>query len=326
VVQGRKPKPRPPLSPAVDAFIDMATGERGLAGNTIASYTADLADLTAFLEPRGMLPEDATTDQLRAYFAALASGLGAAPRTVGRRLSAFRQFYRFLLSEGRRQDDPASAIDSPKLGRPLPKLLSESEVDRLIAPMENAPKAKATDPQSLRFALLIELLYGSGLRVSELVGLQLSALGRERWVLSIRGKGGKDRLVPVSEPARTAFEAYLPVRRVFSPAGAASPWLFPSRTSRLGYLTRQRIGQLLKARADEAGIDLKRVSPHVLRHAFATHLLDHGADLRAVQKMLGHADIATTEIYTHVARERLQRVVRSHHPLARRKGSGGASH
>ena len=327
MARGRKPKPRPPLSAGVDTFLDMLTGERGVAANTSAAYAADLADLTAFLEPSGTPPEDATTDQLRAYFAGLDRGKGvAAPRTVGRRLSAFRQFYRFLLSENRRQDDPASAIDSPKLGRPLPKLLSEDEVERMIAATPDAVSGEKTaDPETLRFALLIELLYGSGLRVSELVGLPLTSVGRDARVLAIRGKGGKDRLVPVSEPARQALEAYLAHRRYFSPGGAASPWLFPSKTSRAGHLTRQHFAQLLKDRAAMAGIETARVSPHVLRHAFATHLLDHGADLRAVQKMLGHADIATTEIYTHVAGDRLRRVVQSHHPLARRKNSGGTS-
>jgi integrase/recombinase XerD len=176
-----------------------------------------------------------------------------------------------------------------------------------------------TGAHALRFAALIELLYGSGLRVSELVGLPLSALGRDARILSVRGKGGKDRLVPVSEPARRALEAYLAVRRGFIKKGESSPFLFPSQDSRLGYLTRQRFAQMLKERAIISGIDPDRISPHVLRHAFATHLLDHGADLRAVQKMLGHADIATTEIYTHVAGERLQKVVRTHHPLARKK-------
>jgi integrase/recombinase XerD len=324
MARGRKPKPRPALSPGVDAFLDMLLGERGVAANTSAAYSADLADLSAFLKGHGIAPEDATTDQLRAYFAALHnSETATAPRTIGRRLSAFRQFYRFLLSDGRRQDDPSSALDSPKLGRPLPKLLSEGEVGSLVTPIKDAiAGTENADPPALRFALLVELLYGSGLRVSELVGLPLSAVLRDNRILAVRGKGGKERLVPVSEPARQALAAYLPVRRHFMAPGQSSPWLFPSRASGLGYLTRQRFGQLLKERAAAAGIDLRRVSPHVLRHAFATHLLDHGADLRAVQKMLGHADIATTEIYTHVASERLQRVVRSHHPLARKKAGG----
>jgi integrase/recombinase XerD len=294
----------------------MLLGERGVAANTNAAYASDLADLAQFLKPAGVAPEDATTDQLRRYFAALhEAGTAPAPRSVGRRLSAYRQFYRFLLSEGRRPDDPAAALDGPKLGRPLPKLLSEGEVTGLIV----GAAEESSDPQALRFALLIELLYGSGLRVSELVGLPLSALGRDGRMVSVRGKGGKDRLAPVSEPARRALEAYLPVRKSFIAAGRSSPYLFPSKDSRLGFLTRQRFAQLLKERALAAGLDPARVSPHVLRHAFATHLLDHGADLRAVQKMLGHADIATTEIYTHVAGERLQRVVRDHHPLSRRK-------
>jgi integrase/recombinase XerD len=317
--RGRKPKPRPTLSPGVDAFLDMLVGERGVAANTSAAYTADLADLAMFLKPGR--PEDATTDQLRGYFVALHAGKTAdSPRTVGRRLSAFRQFYRFLLSEGRRQDDPSSAIDAPKLGRPLPKLLSESEVGTLMPATADAISDETSmDPQALRFALLVEMLYGSGLRVSELVGLPMSALGRDGRVLAVRGKGGKDRLVPVSEPARTALAAYLAVRQAFIPGREVSPWLFPSVGSRLGHLTRQRFAQLLKERALMAGLDPAKVSPHVLRHAFATHLLDHGADLRAVQKMLGHADIATTEIYTHVAGERLQKVVRSAHPLAKAK-------
>lgn len=295
----------------------MLLAERGVARNTSQAYAADLADLAAFLSPLHAAPESATTVQLRAYFASLSQGTGpAAPRTIGRRLSAFRQFYRFLLSEGRRQDDPAAALDSPRLGRPLPKLLSEAEALALVA----ADGEAAASPDSLRFAALMELLYGSGLRVSELVGLPLAALGREATVLTVRGKGGKDRLVPVSEPARAALGRYLAARRTFIQAGRDSPWLFPSAGSESGHLTRQRFAQILKERAVAAGLDPARVSPHVLRHAFATHLIDHGADLRAVQKMLGHADIATTEIYTHVARERLQRVVRAHHPLAGRKG------
>jgi len=299
--------------------MDMLVGERGVSRNTCDAYESDLADLAGFLTRFDTPPDAATTDQLRAYFAALSrAGSAAAPRTVGRRLSAFRQFYRFLLSEGRRQDDPAAALDAPKLGRPLPKLLSESEVARLI----DAPASTENDAQQLRFAALMELLYGSGLRVSELVGLPLSALGRDGRILSVRGKGRKERLIPVSEPARQALNAYAAVRRRFIDEGGSANFLFPSAGSRTGHLTRQRFAQLLKERAVAAGIDPCKVSPHVLRHAFATHLLDHGADLRAVQKMLGHADIATTEIYTHVAGERLQNTVHNHHPLAGRRKTG----
>jgi integrase/recombinase XerD len=315
MARGRKPKPRPPLTPGVDAFLDMLVGERGVSGNTRAAYAADLADLSLYLKAKETTPELASSAQLRDYFAASQSGGNkVAPRTIARRLSAFRQFYRFLLSENRREDDPAAALDAPRLGRPLPKLLSEQEVDGLIA-----PASSDDDAQTLRFALLMELLYGSGLRVSELVGLPLAALDRDARIVTVRGKGGKDRLVPVSEPARAALTAYLAVRGAFIAKGRTSPWLFPSRGSRLGYLTRQRFAQLLKERAVASGLDPARVSPHVLRHAFATHLIDHGADLRAVQKMLGHADIATTEIYTHVAGDRLQKIVRAHHPLGRRK-------
>jgi integrase/recombinase XerD len=293
----------------------MLLGERGVARNTVAAYGCDLADLATFLHADGLTPEAATTEHLRGYFARLdKTRPPTSPRTIGRRLSTFRQFYRFLLSEGRREDDPSSALDAPRLGRPLPKLLSEAEVRGMIHP----PADDADKPDALRFAALMELLYGSGLRVSELVSLPVAALGRDARILAVRGKGGKDRLVPVSEPARHAIAAYMAMRGAFIGKGQTSPWLFPSPGSRLGHLTRQRFAQLLKERAIAAGLDPERVSPHVLRHAFATHLLDHGADLRAVQKMLGHADIATTEIYTHVADARLQKVVRSHHPLARK--------
>jgi integrase/recombinase XerD len=323
MARGRKPGQRTALSPAVDAFLDMLVGERGVSANTSAAYRADLADLAVFLKTRETPPENATTTQLRDYFVDLnVRGGSVAPRTVARRLSAFRQFYRFLLSENRREDDPAAALDAPRIGRSLPKLLSEREVLDLIPQPSPDTNAGQDDARSLRFTLLMELLYGSGLRVSELVGMPLSALGRDGRILTVRGKGSKDRLVPVSDPARAALTAYLAVRESFIAKGQTSPWLFPSRGSRLGYLTRQRFAQMLKERALGASLDPSRVSPHVLRHAFATHLIDHGADLRAVQKMLGHADIATTEIYTHVAGERLQKVVRAHHPLARRKPDG----
>lgn len=312
--RGRKPKPRPILSPEIDAFLDMLVAERGVSPNTRAAYQSDLADLDGFLRSRTSAPEMATSDDLREYLSELQLTGRPATRTVARRLSAFRQFFRFLVSEGRRTSDPTASLDAPKLGRALPKLLSEEQVSALLAPSDELGRAG-----DARLLLLLELLYGSGLRVTELVSLPLSAIDRSLTILQVRGKGGKERIVPLSDAARTALTEYLPLRARFLEPGSPSAFLFPSPDSRSGHLTRQRLAQLLKDRAVGAGIPPDQVSPHVLRHAFATHLLDHGADLRAVQKMLGHADIATTEIYTHVAAERLQRTVRTHHPLGRRK-------
>jgi integrase/recombinase XerD len=223
-----------------------------------------------------------------------------------------RQFYRFLLAERMRDDDPAGMLDSPKLGRPLPKVLSRVEVDRLIA----AAQAKGADGG--RMETLLEILYGSGLRVSELVGLPVVAAERDPTMLLVRGKGSKERQVPLSDPARAAIAKWLRTRAASLGEGEKSRYLFPSR-GRAGHLTRQRFAQLLKEAAFAAGIDPVRVSPHVLRHAFASHLLEAGADLRSVQLMLGHADIATTQIYTHVVPEKLRALVEDHHPLAKRR-------
>ncbi len=330
--RGRPAKPRPPpVSPHLDAFLDMLTAERGAAANTRMAYERDLTDLGRWLIQRGTPLDRAGTDDLRAYLAAQsgspdaplsgrkAQGDGgdpASPRTLARRLSAMRQFFRFLVSEGLRVDDPASALDSPKLGRPLPKILTEAEVGAMIATAE-----ARGGPEGLRLVALLEVLYATGLRVSELVGLPMTAILRDGRGLVVRGKGGKERLVPLSDPALAALVAYLPLRGHFMVPGreaAQTPFLFPSRSSTDGHLTRQRFAQLLKDLALAANIDPDKVSPHVLRHAFATHLLDHGADLRSVQKMLGHADIATTQIYTHVVTERLRAVMQEHHPLARR--------
>src|SRR5262249_1453311 len=242
-----------------------------------------------------------------------------ARRAAGRGLAATRQFYRFLVGEGLRQDDPVATIDSPRQGRALPKLLSEAEVGQLLAAARDTEGA-----DGLRLAALLELLYATGLRVSELVALPVAAVMRDQRVLVVRGKGGKERMIPRHEAARAAINAWVAARSAEPrkrDKDATSPWLFPSHGDS-GHLTRQRLGQLLKELALAAGIDRRRVSPHVLRHAFATHLLDHGADLRSVQKMLGHADIATTQIYTHVADERLSTLVREHHPLAKRARAG----
>ncbi|MBI1205865.1 MAG: tyrosine recombinase [Azospirillum sp.] len=311
--RGRPPAPLPLPPPEVDAFLDMLVAERAAADNTRAAYARDLADAEGWLAGRGGSLVRAATDDLRGYLEQLAAQ--SAVRTVARRLSALRQFYRFLCSEGRRSEDPAAALDSPRRGRILPKVLTETEVLALIAAATALPGA-----DGLRLVALLEMLYASGLRVSELVGLPVGALDRDGRTLIVRGKGGKERMVPLSVPARDALVAYLAVRSEFLVPGRLArqkPFLFPSRSALGGHLTRQRFAQLLKELAGAAGIDPAKVSPHVLRHAFATHLLDHGADLRSVQKMLGHADIATTEIYTHIVGDRLKRVVADHHPLAK---------
>ncbi len=300
----------PPLSRHVEAFLEMLAAERGAARLTLAAYRGDLADFSAFLADSAI--EAATTEDLRRYLAKLAR-MRLAPRSAARRLSALRQFYRFLLIGGVRPDDPTAAIDAPRLGRPLPKIISGEEAAALIDKAREKPGAEGA-----RLVCLLELLYGAGLRVSELVSLPLAAASRDPRFLVVRGKGDKERLVPLGAPARDALKAYLDMRGEFLGEGKASRFLFPSRGAE-GHLTRRRCGQLLKELAIAAGIDPKRLSPHVLRHAFASHLLDGGADLRSVQAMLGHADIATTQIYTHVMGDRLQRLVAEHHPLARKK-------
>ena len=296
--------------PLVERFLEMLMAERNSAPNTQEAYRRDLADLSGYLARRKKVPADAGAAALRGYLSALAHA-GMAPRSQARKLSALRQFYKFLAAEGLRRDDPTATLDSPRLGRPLPKLLDEQEVRALI----EAARAMPAGAERSRIVLLLELLYGAGLRVSELVGLPLAAVLRQAKVLVLRGKGGKERMVPLGEPVRAALADYLAERSFFLVRAKPSPWLFASRGAK-GHLTRQRLTQLLKSLAPAAGIEPSRLSPHVLRHAFATHLLDHGADLRSVQKMLGHADIATTQIYTHVAGDRLSRLVEAHHPLA----------
>jgi len=299
-------------------FLDMLMAERGATANTIQAYTRDISDFLAFLASKGATVWQADADQLRAYLARLA-GKGLAPTSRARKLSAIRQFFRFLLAEGLRADDPSSAIDSPKLGRPLPKILSLAEVETLI---ETAKEATVTAAEgvprrrSLRLYGLIETLYASGLRVSELIALPRNALAADDRVLTIKGKGGRERLVPLNDAAREALAAHVAAVAAAEAAGKrASVWLFPTGDGGQ-YLTRQRFGQELKGLAHAAKLDPARVSPHVLRHAFASHLLERGADLRTVQQLLGHADISTTQIYTHVIEERLRRLVEDHHPLA----------
>jgi integrase/recombinase XerD len=313
--------PAGPSDLRVEAFLEMLAAERGAAANTLEAYRRDLTAFAGFLAGRGGSLDTAGVDDIRGFLGRLAQA-GMAPRTAARRLSALRQFYRFLLTEGLRGDDPTVGVDSPRQGRPLPKILSEAEVGLLLDAAHGHE-----GPEALRLAALVEVLYASGLRISELVGLRLAAAQRDQRLLIVTGKGGKERMVPLSPAARQSLSAYLAVREHFLPARGkgpqaaksaskpASPWLFPSRAAE-GHLTRHRVAQLLKELAREAGLDAAKVSPHVLRHAFASHLLDHGADLRSLQKMLGHADISTTQIYTHVLSERLKALVQQHHPLA----------
>ncbi len=286
-----------------EAFYEMLAAERGAARNTLAAYQADLADFSAFAQRLGEVPERAGPETLARYLRSLTAA-GLAARTAQRRLSALRQFFRFLAREGVRSDDPTLLLVSPKTPASLPKALREEEVTALIEGAAHLPGTRGP----LAVAML-ELLYSSGLRASELVTLPAGALRDGEIMVAVRGKGGRDRLVPISARARAAV---LAIRR------APSRWLFPSRGA-AGHLTRQGLGLLLKEAALAAGLDPTRVSPHVLRHSFASHLLAHGADLRSLQVLLGHADIATTQIYTKVLEERLRALVAEHHPLAQQR-------
>ncbi|MFZ2029897.1 MAG: tyrosine recombinase [Vitreimonas sp.] len=292
----------------IEAFLEMLSAERGARANTLDAYARDLEDARA--EVREGL-RDACAGAIEAYVAGMAKrGLSAA--TARRRISALRQFYRFLLSDNVRGDDPTSRLDAPKRARVLPKTLSTEEIEQLIAAAET-PRDRA----------LIELMYGAGLRVSELVSLPLRAApkpGQEHMI--IEGKGGKERLVALGRPALVALTLHLQARTSALPKREnqrekAQRWLFPSASAADGKLTRRRVAQILESAAAKAGMDPARVSPHVLRHAFATHMVEGGADLRTVQTLLGHADIATTQIYTHVAEGRLRTLVQTKHPLAR---------
>ena len=301
----------------IESFLDMMSAERGASANTLSAYRHDLLDFHGFLARRGIDAKHAGRDEVKRYLAGLSSIAGS---SQARRLSALRQFFGFLYAEGVRSDDPTNAVESPKRGRTLPKVLSREDLERLS---ETAAKRAAKSEEGVRLNGIVEMLYGSGMRVSELATLPLAAVrGRENVVL-VKGKGGKERLAPLNPRARAAIADYLAVREMFLPRGArrshAEKFLFPSRSAEC-HLTRRRLHQMLKALALEAGLDPDKLSPHVLRHAFATHLVEGGADLRSVQTMLGHADIATTQIYTHVAKDRLAATMASAHPLAKRKG------
>ncbi|MBB4009261.1 site-specific tyrosine recombinase XerD [Allorhizobium taibaishanense] len=311
----------------IEAFLEMMSAERGAAGNTLVSYERDLDDLYTFLTERKVSVMSVSSEDLSAYLTNLGQR-GFEPSSQARRLSALRQFYKFLYAEGLREDDPTAILDTPKKGRPLPKTLSIADVDKMLALAQaEAALEGAERLQRLRRLALLELLYATGMRVSELVSLPANVLAQEGRFLVIRGKGNKERLVPLSRSAISAMRAYAEAKERAQELAAADKqktkaaaigFLFPA-ASREGHLPRQVFARELKDLAIRAGLDGDAVSPHVLRHAFASHLLENGADLRVVQELLGHSDISTTQIYTHVLEERLQILVETHHPLAKHR-------
>ena len=302
-----------PVNPLIDSFANMLVAERGATVNTVSAYLNDISHFEKYLIENEISSkiESCSKDSIANYIKYL-SKKGLNPRTATRRLSSLRQFFLFLQSENYRSDNPTNNVDGPRQIKSLPKLLSEGEVEQLF---EQANQM--VGPEGIRLVCLLEIVYAAGLRVSELISLPNMALSQDQNVLLVRGKGEKERLVPLTSSAIDSINAYREVRHVFLKSNRESKFLFPSR-SKEGFLTRRRVGQLFKDLAIASNINPEKVSPHVLRHAFATHLLDHGADLRSLQKMLGHADISTTQIYTHVLSKRLVSVVSSHHPLAKK--------
>ena len=299
---------------AIDSFLEMMSAERAASENTLLAYKRDLQDWGAALKMANRDLLSVGSGSLESVLAAWAKQ-GLASSTAARKLSSLKQFCLFLQSEGLRKDNPAHSLRGPKQGRPLPKILSEADIDALF-------KAAESDlsPKGVRFLCLLEILYAGGLRVTELVTLKKNAIGRRDGCLMIKGKGGRERLVPLTGAAQRAIEKWVAVRDNTLPRQAlakdrAKSFLFPSG-SKLGHLTRERFAQILKDKARQAGLNADKVSPHVLRHAFATHLLARGADLRTVQTLLGHADISTTQIYTHILDERMRELVETKHPLA----------
>lgn len=326
---GRPPMEKPTLSKWVDSYIEMLLTEKNAALNTRQAYWRDLADFSLFLRSTSKKEiENAVTSDIQGYVKELTTRIHVkgdrkgkiTARTIARRLSALRQFYRFTISEGVRQDDPTTTVESPKQEKTLPKTISETEIAHLIKVAGQAKKPS----NATRMVCLMELLYGTGLRVSELVGLPMSAIGEGNQFLTVAGKGGHERMVPMTKTAQDSLSKYLGSRKDFIGEETNSPlskWLFPSRTSDSGHLTRQRFAQLLKDLSDRSGFEQGVVSPHIIRHAFATHLLQNGADLRAVQKMLGHADITTTQVYTHILESEKKDTVDTKHPLSKKKAS-----
>jgi len=295
-------------SMSVELFLDMLVAERGAAAHTLSAYQRDLDGAAEYL--KGDLAK-ASADDLSRYLAHLRRQKRAAT-TIARHLSALRQYYRFLLSENQRDSDPTLHLERPKKPQRLPKIISVDAASRLL----DVITAQKQNPATARLQLLCELLYGAGLRASEVVTLPFNAYRAGQNSLRVRGKGDKERIVPLTPPSITAFEHYLAVRKNFLGTEKSQKFLFPSRGS-TGHYTRQRLHQEIKTLALAAGLDPKQLTPHVLRHAFATHMLEGGADLRSVQQLLGHADISTTQIYTHVTTQRLRDTVQNHHPLAK---------
>jgi integrase/recombinase XerD len=312
----------------VERFLEMLSVERGASANTIDAYARDLTNFASFIHRRDRTLETATTEDITGFVSAMVDeGLAASSRA--RRLSALKQFFRFLIAEGIRSDDPSSMVGGPKREAALPKTLTVDEVDRLLmAARRKVDEAKnGHRAKALRLYCLLEILYATGMRVSELVALPRASLIGDERTLTIKGKGGRQRMVPINPAAQEALTLYLRERDIANAAetgsnGVAmkdgSPWLFPS-WGQQGHLTRQRLAQELKLLARRAGIEPTRVSPHVLRHAFASHMLERGTDLRAVQKLLGHADISTTQVYTHLREGHLRHIVTEHHPLSERQ-------
>ena len=306
-------------SPRIESFLEVLSAERGAAENTLDAYRRDLEDLDGHVTASGTTLDAAEPDHLESYLASLASA-GFAVSSQARRLSSIRQFYGFLYAEGLRDDNPASRLQSPRRARTLPKTLSIAEVDRLLESARfNAGLSGRSAAQSLialRLYTCLEVLYATGLRVSELIALPRQAARAREPFLHVTGKGGRERLVPLNDGARDAMAAYLEKREA-AKKHAGSKWLFPA-SGQSGHMTRQSFARDLKNHAITIGLDPQKISPHVLRHAFASHILENGADLRVIQQLLGHADISTTQIYTHVLDERLKQLVEDHHPLARR--------
>ena len=306
--------------PEIEAFLEMIVAERGASSNTIEAYRRDLTSFATYIQvaDSSATVTKVTPEQINQYMMSL-SKLGRKPSTLSRHLSALRQFYQFLVSENWASENPTATIDPPRPQRSLPKILGEKEVLTLL----ECARTQNT-PEGLRLYAMLETLYATGLRVSELISLPFMAIHPNKSFLHIKGKGGKERLVPLSEPALAAINTYLNVRPLFlkraGPVG--EKWLFPSKNNE-GHITRQRFGQMLKDLALSSGLAPQKLSPHVVRHAFATHLLAHGADLLAIQKLLGHADLSTTQIYTHVVTDHLKNLVTDHHPLSSRPLTSG---